>query len=371
MASAFERQLKRLGLFGLARLAKSPGPAPTETNLASVRCILVVRPDERIGNAILIIPLLNAIKKRFPDSHLSLVMSRRYWDLCEFIPSVDEFIPFDKKHYARNPVAFVGFIRRLRRGKFDLVFDASGDHSVSFTHLAITAYSGARFRIGHDRGEAAKCYEVAVPVATVDRHETERHLDLLRAITRVDADPRPLLRPSNDSGYSRKVWDDLGWKSEKVTVVIHPGARGRKRWSAANFASVANQLVTSGVQVGVLWGPADTPAANEVLSQTVPAVKALGVLAFRDFISVVRHSDVFFSGDCGPMHLAAATPPMQGVVTVFTINKGGRYYPLGPVDTALIDDPTRNIVDVVFNNILWMTARRAEQRLNEKMVPFA
>ncbi len=371
MASAFERQLKRLGLFGLARLAKSPGRRPTESELASVRRILVVRPDERIGNAILIIPLLNALKKRFPIAHLSLVMSRRYWDLCEFIPSADEFIPFDKKHYARNPVAFVGFIRRLRRGKFDLVFDASGDHSVSFTHLAITAYSGGRFRIGHDRGEASKCYEVAVPVATVDRHETERHLDLLRALTKFDIDPRPLLKPSIDSGYSKNLCNDLGWRFENVTVVIHPGARGRKQWGAANFASVANQLAASGVQVGVLWGPADALAANEVLSQTVPAVKALGVLAFRDFISVVSHSDVFFSGDCGPMHLAAATPPKQGVVTVFTIDKRGRYNPLGLRDTALIDDPAMDIVEEVIHTILWITSRRAEQCLNEKVVPFA
>jgi len=351
MASAFERQLKRLGLFGLSRLAKSPGPAPTESDLDSVRRILVVRPDERIGNAILIIPLLNALKKRFPTAHLSLVMSRRYWDLCEFIPSVDEFIPFDKKHYARNPVAFIGFIRRLRRGRFDLVFDASGDHSVSFTHLSITAYSGGKFRIGHDRGEATRCYEVAVPLATIDRHETERHLDLLRAIAHVDADPRPLLKPTIDSGYAHKLWNDLSWNRNHPTVVIHPGARGRKRWPAAHFAAIANRLSTSAHQVGVVWGPSDVAAAEEMLQSTSESVQRIGQVSFRDFVSVVRNSNVFFSGDCGPMHLAAAVPPLNGVVTVFVIDKGSRYNPLGPNDIAIVADPANPDVDGILSQI--------------------
>lgn len=351
MASALERQLKRLGLFGLARLSASPGDPPTESNLATIKRVLVVRPDERIGNAILIIPLLKAIKKRFPNAHLSLVMARRYWDLCEFIPSVDEFIPFDKRHYARNPISFIAFVRRLRKTKYDLVFDASGDHTVSFTHLAIAAYSGGRFRIGHDRGEAGQCYEVAVPVATEDRHETERHLDLLRAISRVDADPRPLIKPTADNRYAAKLWSECAWNSSTPTVIIHPGARGRKRWPAAKFADVAARLVSLGHQVGVVWGPADANAAAEML-QTVPgAVKRIGVLSFRDFVSAIAHADVFLSADCGPMHLAAATPPRGGVVTVFVIDKSARYGPLGPMDVSVVDEPDRSVVEDVVMHI--------------------
>ena len=351
MASAFERQLKRLGLFGLSRLASSPGSPPTDADLTTIRRILVVRPDERIGNAILIIPLLNAIKQRFPEAHLSLVMARRYWELCDFIPSVDEFIPFDKRHYARNPVSFIAFIRRLRKVKHDLVFDASGDHSVSFTHLAITAYSGGRFRIGHDRGESGQCYEVAVPVATTARHETERHLDLLRSIARVNTDPRPILKPTVDNGFAARLWDDLGWTPDRPTVIIHPGARGRKRWRAASFAEVATRLVGLGHQVGVVWGPSDANAAAEMLQAVPGAVKRIGVLSFRDFVATIARSDVFFSADCGPMHLAAATPPRKGVVTVFVIDKSARYGPLGDNDVSVVDGAKSSIVENVVMSI--------------------
>jgi len=360
MASVFERQLKRLGLYGLSRLATPPRTGPSESDLAKVRRILVVRPDERIGNAILIIPLLNALKKRFPNSHLSLIMSRRYWDLREFIPSVDEFIAFDKKHYARNPLAFIGLVRRLRRGDFDLVFDASGDHSVSFTHLSITGFSGGRFRIGHNRGETAHCYDVAVPVSEAPRHETERHLDLLRAITTIDADPRPLLGDVPDTGFASRLWNEHNWSGGIPTVIVHPGARGRKRWPALHFAEVARQLVTSGHQVGVVWGPADSEAAREMLSACPQDVKAIGVLAFRDFVSLIRHSDVFFSGDCGPMHLAAAAPPRVGVVTVFVIDGISRYGPLGPRDVAIVDEPGSPRIEAIVSRIAALAGRSQE-----------
>lgn len=359
MASAFERQLKRLGLFGLSRLARHPRPAPTDAELAKVARILVVRPDERIGNAILIIPLLNALKFRFPNAHLSLVMSRRYWDLREFIPAVDEFIPFDKKHYARNPVAFVAFVRRLRRGRFDLVFDASGDHSVSFTHLAITAYSGGQFRIGNDRGQAGNCYEVAVPVASGDQHETQRHLDLLRAITEVQTDHRPLLKDSIDSGCADRVWREMAWEDDAPTVIIHPGARGRKRWSAHHFAEVAKRLIAQGCQVGVVWGPSDTAAADEMLAHCPTTVRPLGILNFRDFVSLVRRSDVFFSGDCGPMHLAAAAPPKRGVVAIFVIDKRSRYGPVGPEDKSLVVDTDNPSIDEIAGTIVAKVKDRA------------
>jgi heptosyltransferase-3 len=363
MASAFERQLKRLGLFGLSRLAKPPGSAPTESDLASARRILVVRPDERIGNAILIIPLLNAIKHRFPDAHLSLVMSRRYWDLCEFIPSVDEFIPFDKKHYARNPVAFVGFIRRLRRGKFDLVFDASGDHSVSFTHLAITAYSGGKFRIGHDRGEAGKCYEVAVPASSEDNHETERHLKLLRAIAAVDTDPRPMLKNPPDATFADRVWQEFQWDDSAATVIIHPGSRGKKRWPAPYFAEVARLLTEQyGVQVGVVWGPSDAAAAEEMLESAPRRVRRLGVLPFRDFISTIRKADIFVSGDCGPMHLAAASPPRIGVVTVFTREHSIRYGATGPGDLSVLSDPANPRTSLIAFEIMNSLGTRSRVR---------
>jgi ADP-heptose:LPS heptosyltransferase len=336
MAKALERHLKRLGLAGLARLTPRPGPKPTERDLAAVQRILVVRPDERLGNAILITPLLVALKTRFPNATLRCLISRRYWDLHEFLPGADEFLSFDKRHYARNPLAFAGLIRRLRRIHYDLVFDCSGDHAVSFTHLALASLSGGRFRIGYDRPEAAGCYDVAVPLSDARRHATQMHLDLLRAITTFATDPRPQLRRSSDSGFAARFFAEHSLDRSRPIIVIHPGARGPKRWPAAKFAAVARTLAAeNGAQVIAVWGPADQIAVDEFLPAASPAVVPAGILPFRDFISLVAAGDIFLSADCGPMHLAAAVPPKRGTCALFTTDTMPLYRPLGPTDIAI------------------------------------
>ncbi|HUU46837.1 MAG TPA: glycosyltransferase family 9 protein [Acidobacteriota bacterium] len=330
----FERLLKRLGLRLLRSWAPARGPAPTTADLEKVERILVVKPDERIGNAILVTSLLVALKGRFSRAHQVCLLSRRYGALREHLPSTDEFILFDKHAAARSPLRFLAVIRRLRAMRFDLVFDAAGDHTVSFTHLALAALSGGRFRIGHARGAAGQFYEVAVPVPEGARHASETHLDLLRAITPVRSSTRPLLRPAPDSGFAVGFRSEHGIDESRPLVVIHPGARGPKQWPPESFAQVARHLKDRrDITIACVWGPADREAAEAMCAAAPDAVIPAGILSFDDLISLVRDAAVFLSADCGPMHLAAAagTP----VVAVFQASELAKYHTLGPFDRAL------------------------------------
>src|SRR3990172_8514874 len=156
MAGFAEKWLKSAAMSWLRRVAPPAGPRPAESDLQRISRILVVRLDDRIGNAILVTPLLVALKGRFSRAHVVCLLARLHWELREFIPSADEFIPFDRAALARNPLKIRSLLRQLREMKFDLVFDAADDRSVSFNHLLVTSLSGGRFRIGHDRGGAAR-----------------------------------------------------------------------------------------------------------------------------------------------------------------------------------------------------------------------
>lgn len=342
MGKRFEHGLKWLGLRLLTGVAPRPHAAPTDHDLATVERILVVRPDARIGNAILIAPLLLALKSRFPKAQLACLISRRYWDLHEYLPAADEFIAFDKSRCARNPLAFLALIRRLRKQRFDLVFDAAGDHEVSFTHLALTALSGGKWRLGHARAGTSDSYDAAIPIPGAPRHAADMHLDLLRALGPVAADPRPSLRQSPDSGFAERFMRECQWDPTRPLVVIHPGGRGTKRWPAAIFARLADVLAAGDVNLTLVWGPADEICARAVLASAHGSIRPAGILPFADFVSLVRRADVFISGDCGPMHLAAAVPPRVGVVAIFLDSDPAKYRPLGPDDVIL--DGRRSIV---------------------------
>ena len=339
MAGRIEQWLKGLGYVWLRRTASPAGKPPTPADLEKVSRILVVRLDDRLGNIVLLTPLLVALKGRFSRAHLSCLLARRYWDMKEFIPSADEFIPFDRAAMAYNPLKIRPLLKQLQASHYDLVFDASDDRSVSFNHLMVTALSKGRFRVGHDRGEASRYYEVAVPVPDADgqpRHAAEMHLDLLRTVAPIRSHPRPLLKPpKEDNGSASEFRSRIGADSVVPLVLMHPGGRGPKRWPAAEFARVARLLdERHDVVVAMVWGPSDAEAAAEVQALAEGAIYPVGVLPFPDLVSLIRNASVFLSGDCGPMHLAAAfnTP----VVSVFLVSDAGKYRTLGP-DDVLFD----------------------------------
>ncbi len=341
MSGRIEQWLKGLGHVWLRRTAPPAGAPPTPNDLDKVNRILVVRLDDRLGNIVLLTPLLVALKGKFSRAHISCLLARRYWDMKEFIPSADEFIPFEREAMAHNPLKIRPLLKTLQASHYDLVFDASDDRAVSFNHLMITALSKGRFRVGHDRGEAARYYEVAVPVPQtgadgLPRHAAEMGLDLLRAVTPIRSHPRPLLKPPrDDNGFAADFRSRIGADPGSPLVLIHPGGRGPKRWPAENFARVAKSLgEQNGITVALVWGPSDVEAADEVRARAGDKLYVGGILKFPDLVSLIRSSAVFLSGDCGPMHLAAAFN--RPVVSVFLVSDADKYRTLGP-DDVLFD----------------------------------
>lgn len=334
MKRRVERLLKTAGI-ALLRLAAPRSRGVTDqTATRSWTRILVLKPDERLGNTVLVTSLLLAIREQWPDARLVCMISRRYEALSEYLPAVDHCILFDKHLLARRPWKMWSVLSSLRQERFDCVFDASGDHEVSFTHLVLCVLSGARCRIGHARGGVEGMYEVAVPIPDGPRHAAEMHCDLLNAIAPISDSSRPRLRVSHES--SKPVWDGEyePWVVGRPVIVIHPGARGRKQWPPDQFAAVLNELHDRNTtNLALVWGPSDKAVASEVLRRVPPSVRALGVLSFPDLISVLRHSAVFVSADCGPMHLAAAVG--IPVVAIFLASDMEKYAPLGSQCIAL------------------------------------
>lgn len=365
-----ERFLKRAGLRLLGWLAPPAGSPPRQADLETVRRILVIKPDERLGNAVLVTALLVALKGRFSRAHQACLISRRYWDLRRHLPSTDEFIAFDKRLLARNPWHFVRLIRKLRKRKFDLAFDAAGDHTVSFTHLALSALCGARFRVGHARGDAARFYEVAVPVPETVRHASEMHVDLLRAITTIRSTPRLLLRPQLDSGFVERFRHEHHLDSAVPLIVVHPGARGRKQWPPTQFVAMMRILrERTDAAMALVWGPADREAAESVLRSASDVVHPAGVLPFDDLISLLRDAAAYVSADTGPMHLAvAASTP---VVAIFLASDLEKYQPLGRFDQVIDGrerppDPERVARAVI--DVMNQARRHRESRSNDHRV---
>ena len=86
----------------------------------------------RIGDVIIILPILRSIKKKFPNSQLILVCSKNSYDLIKHFNIVDRLIsvemPWTDWSFSVNKwIKTFILIKKLKKLNIDLAFDFKGD----------------------------------------------------------------------------------------------------------------------------------------------------------------------------------------------------------------------------------------------------
>ena len=105
-----------------------PWARPPLTDL-SPRRIALLKPSA-LGDIVHSLPVLAALRRRFPAAHLTWIVNSGYRSLLEGHPDLDAILPFDRgavRGGLRKALAsYAGFFKELRRRRFDLVIDLQG-----------------------------------------------------------------------------------------------------------------------------------------------------------------------------------------------------------------------------------------------------
>ena len=140
--------------------------------------ILIIKPSS-FGDVIHALPVLNGLRRRYPQARISWLVSTACAGLLEGHPQLDEAIPFDRKRYgkigrsATITLEFARFVGELRKRRFDLVIDLQGLFRSGFLSRAC----GAKVRIGlsdaREFGWIFHSQRVRVPAG--DMHAVDRY----------------------------------------------------------------------------------------------------------------------------------------------------------------------------------------------------
>lgn len=306
MASRWEDIGKSLLSAPLYLWSTGPRP-PIPPPEGAIRRVLVVRPDERIGNLVLLTPLFDAVHRAWPGVSLDLLVGGAMVDLMARDPRLRACHVFDKRALVRNPFGLWPLARTLRRGRYDLAIDASHPHTFSLTPALAVRISGARWRLGYLDGPAHRLINVGLRLPPgVHAHLTDVYLDLLRALV-PGAENRGLTFPLHEEerAEARRLLESVGLDLTRARLVgVHPGGRGAKRWPMESFITLLQALGSdSGVQPVVFQGPGE-----EALVARVPphVARVAPRMPLRLFAAALGWCDLVISGDTGPMHLAVA-----------------------------------------------------------------
>ena len=262
---------------------------------------------KRIGDIVMILPALNALRTAFPQAHISLCMMESYRELLPGIPMVDEALLYRRKSLN------LGLLKRLVCGKWDVCLDYTGNDRAAL--FALLSHARRRITYLHTRRypHRAWAYNELVDSSVATVHTIDRHLDLLAPLgIQRDAHaiptPVPLAIPPESD---REVSDLLRQEGiDGPFAVIHPGTtRAEKFWEPENWAAVIDHLQGERGLPCVLTG-SRAPYEQAHLAAIRARVRTPfhdlsgrhGLLTLNAFI---RRAALLLSMDSAPVHIGS------------------------------------------------------------------
>lgn len=271
----------------------------------NVQNILVVK-ISAIGDVVLAIPSLRAIRAKFPHSRLWVLTSTVTRALLQNCPYINNIIVYDKERKDQGLIGLWRLGADLRKINFDFVVDLQN----SKTSHILSFLSGAFRRYGYGNKKFSfllnyKIKDDKLPVSPVTHQ-----LQVLKLFGVDSIDQKLELWPSpEDKEY---VNDFLGrqWIGEKqILIGLNIGSSKKwqsKRWPIENWAKLCDELaIKHNWRILLTGGKEDLPLAEELAKiTTAKPIMAVGQTSLTQLAALIGKCHIYLTSDSAPMHIA-------------------------------------------------------------------
>jgi len=265
---------------------------------------ILVRATNWVGDAIMALPALRAVRTRFPDAEIT-ILARPYvafiykdQQVCDNMMFVD-----DKRDT----------VREIRAQKFDVAVLLQN----AFEAAWFAWRAGIPERIGYARDGRSLLLTKALPVpkrGEIPAHEQYYYLELLRRAGWLDSLPNEsFIKLDVPEGNRQSAAEFLfinGVKPDSLRVAIGAGASygSAKCWLPDRFAELANRLqAQSGTDIILFGTRAEAPVSSAIAARMHRApIDLTGKTAIDDLPALLSQCHLFIGNDSGAMHVAAA-----------------------------------------------------------------
>lgn len=282
-----------------------------EGNLSSLRKIMV-RATNWIGDAVMSLPALEALRARFPAAEIVLVAKPWVSELYWHHPVVSRQVVYNPAGEHKGARGFWKFAEVLRAEEFDAAILFQNAFHAAW--MAWCARIPIRVGYARDGRSVLLTDALEVPPAATYGHHSYYYLQLLFRAGLIDK-----LQPVQEIRLvleeAEKIWAAkhvarLGLGGPRFLVGLNPGAAfgPAKRWLLHRYALLADRLIGAfHADVLIFGSPAEKPLAEEIARamKHTPTILA-GETSLRQLMALLAQCRLMISNDSGPMHLAAA-----------------------------------------------------------------
>ncbi len=254
------------------------------------------------GDAVLMTPALRAIREKFPDSELHVLLPENIAPVLQHLPWINRVWPMPRQRGRASFPQTWPVIQQLRRERFDRSVDFAGNDRGAI----LSFFIGAKQRLGWVEygGFWGRrfCYTERIALENKTRHESARLAHLLSAwditttslIAEIHPDPK------------------LAEAAKKIlpaeTIICHlASSQSKKEWPLAHWATLHQMAAAAGMKLIFSTGVGAREEALlkdfQKLAPTAPVLQPIADLAL--YLAALQRAKVFVSGDTGPLHFAA------------------------------------------------------------------
>jgi heptosyltransferase-2 len=294
-----------------------------------------------IGDVLLTTPAIAAVRARFPQAHVAMLVAPWSREVVAHNPRLNEVIAYRASWWDRSrgspywaPREFFALVRELRQKHFDWVINFKS----FFQENLAFALAGIPRRVGYGLYGGGFLQTDCAPFAW-QSHVVLQHLTLTDTIGAHAPNPKLEMFVSPDDERCAATW--LSQAPASRWVAMHVGAGyPSKLWALERYAQLANRLAeTDGVAIALVGGKDDLPLIAQMRpTLRAPHVVVAGQASISQTAAVIQRCVAFVGNDSGPAHLAAAMN--VPTVTIFSgENDAALWRPWGERVTVLQHKP--------------------------------
>ncbi|QPJ64844.1 MAG: lipopolysaccharide heptosyltransferase II [Candidatus Nitrohelix vancouverensis] len=259
-----------------------------------------------IGDAILALPTIDSLRKRFPQSRITVVSRAPADELLRGMPLIDSVItsPPRKAGFWSQ----VQFARGLKKYNFDLAVTFPN----SFRSAFLLSLTGAKTRLGHETGARSMFLTHGVETTSAQTRSQYRVDYFFNALAPLKLEGPgkglPEVGKLNGDASVDEALSRLGVRAGDFFALIHPGSSKPERgWHHERFTILCQKLIKErNIKIVLLGNEQERPMLEQIRKFSPDEmVSILPKLNLREVALVMARCGVFVGNDSGMMHLAA------------------------------------------------------------------
>lgn len=300
----------------------------------------------QLGDVVLGLPALRAIRERFSDAKITLMVGRSAAEIARLANVANEYIVVDRVELRdSNTFWSIGqvfkLVRDVRSRKFDLVIDLN---SLYETNL-LGFLSGAKARLfeNRERRSIDRLATIKPPLEDKNKHHTDRYLSVLEPLGIVGVSRTVIVDPQIDDLQAADAYlESIGARGKRLIGLFLGAGHPTRRWGIESFSQLATELTKDdGRRVLVLLGPEERELRDGLQDRFGDSAIVVEEMGLGQFYALLSRLEVLVTGDTGPMHLGAIAG--AGIVLLSEVNTTQVYRPLITKLRVIEDRPFNEI----------------------------